>query len=327
MPPFATFSCRPLSVDDVPAVAALWHEGWHDGHADFAPPELIATRTPELFLERAAESIGAAWVVEDGERVGGIGVLEDELIGHFYVDRRFRGTGAAERLMATLESALRSRGVARGRLDCADRNLRARRFYEKCGWCDGGIVHHQTAELPDGRPVPRIVRVFEKDLLPGDVHVRPFRSQDREAVVALWHTSWHDSHDRLLPASIVEERTRETFARRLDDLENDAFVAVRNSRIAGFGALQGDEVDQFFIDRSARGTGVAKLFLSVLEDALAARGVVDGHVECLAGNLRAATFYARCGWTRLGLLDRPVWTSDGRPEFFPLHRFTKRLGS
>ena len=45
-------SIRPATSADMAAVADLWHEGWHDGHAGHVPDGLTALRTLEAFHER-----------------------------------------------------------------------------------------------------------------------------------------------------------------------------------------------------------------------------------------------------------------------------------
>ena len=43
---------RPAGDADMAAVAVLWHEGWHDGHAGHVPDGLTAVRTLDAFHER-----------------------------------------------------------------------------------------------------------------------------------------------------------------------------------------------------------------------------------------------------------------------------------
>lgn len=158
-----------------------------------------------------------------------------------------------------------------------------------------------------------------------DVSVRPLSPGDHDRVSRLWFEAWHDAHGPLAAPHVVEERTLDTFRNRLDELQNQSQVAVVDGEPIAFGALVDGSIDQFYVARSFRGLGVAKLFLSVLEDKLAARGVVDGLIECMKGNARAYAFYAKSGWTDRGVVDLPLWTGDGRVETVPTHRFTKRL--
>jgi hypothetical protein len=48
---------RQARSDDVPAVAAIWREGWADGHVGHVPTGLVAIRTPESFVTRAPMTV------------------------------------------------------------------------------------------------------------------------------------------------------------------------------------------------------------------------------------------------------------------------------
>jgi ribosomal protein S18 acetylase RimI-like enzyme len=56
----------------------------------------------------------------------------------FYVDRSAHGSGVAQRLMTAALAAARRRGAAVVWLGVWERNPRAIRFYEKCGFTDAG---------------------------------------------------------------------------------------------------------------------------------------------------------------------------------------------
>src|SRR5918994_27953 len=52
-------SIRPADDADMAAVADLWHEGWHDGHAGHVPDGLTAARTLAGFHERTPARLAA----------------------------------------------------------------------------------------------------------------------------------------------------------------------------------------------------------------------------------------------------------------------------
>ena len=157
--------------------------------------------------------------------------------------------------------------------------------------------------------------------------LRPYRSDDRAAVVRLWHDAWHDGHGSVLPAAVVAERSPESFDLRLGALEAGCLVAEVDGRILGFAAIEGDEVDQFYVAAEARGTGLAAALLAATEAELVRRGVRDATIQCSAGNDRAHRFYARSGWRDSGVRQAPIWTPDGRHETHPTHIFVKQLSS
>lgn len=156
---------------------------------------------------------------------------------------------------------------------------------------------------------------------------RPFHSEDRAAVVRLWHDAWHDGHGSILPGHVVAERCLESFDRRLGPLEAGCLVAEANGRILGFAAIEGNEIDQLYVAAEARGMGLAQALLAATEADLARRGVRDAVIQCSAGNDRAYRFYTRAGWRDSGVRHAPIWTPDGRHETHPTHIFVKQLSS
>lgn len=74
------------------------------------------------------------------------------------VGRVGHGAGIAALLMTDVEARLAASGTRRAWLDCAIGNLRAARFYEKCGWQRTGVV---TTTLGTS---PLEIWRYEKDL-------------------------------------------------------------------------------------------------------------------------------------------------------------------
>lgn len=119
------------TLADIPAIAKMWHIGWHQGHAAIVSPDLVRLRTPEEFVQRATAHLGKTHVaVIEGEIAGFFMLKEDELY-QFYVGHAHQGTGLASRLMAAAEAALAGRTAW---LACSEGNERAAAFYRKAGW-------------------------------------------------------------------------------------------------------------------------------------------------------------------------------------------------
>ena len=148
---------------DVDAVASLWHDGWHDAHAELVPRSLSELRTPETFRERTRRHLKRVRVIRrDDARVVGLRITKGDELFQLYVGARARGTGAALALMHDAEGRLRARGVRRAWLACAIGNERAARFYRKCGWRLAGAVLDELETL-DGAFTLEVWR-FEKAL-------------------------------------------------------------------------------------------------------------------------------------------------------------------
>lgn len=151
---------RPAHADEIDALAALWHEGWHDAHAAIIPVELARLRTLDSCRHRLQAAFAETRVVGPRGAPVGFTILKDDEIYQFYVGRAARGTGIAATLMADAEQRLAGRGVATAWLACAIGNERAARFYEKQGWRRSGVVAY-AAETSHGTVMLEVWR-YEK---------------------------------------------------------------------------------------------------------------------------------------------------------------------
>lgn len=139
-------SIRPAVPADMAAVADLWHEGWHDGHAGHVPDGLTAARTPAAFRERTPPRVAdtTVAVAEDGSVMGFVMVVGDE-VEQVFVARAGRGTGLAATLLAEAERRVADSGREVAWLAVVVGNSRARRFYEKQGWVDEGDLAYEVS--------------------------------------------------------------------------------------------------------------------------------------------------------------------------------------
>lgn len=153
---------RDAVAADVPALAALWHAGWRDGHLAIVPPALVALRTLENFAARLTTALADVRVAGEPGTPLGFHQLKDDEVYQFYVAGAARGTGLAARLMLDAEARLAARGVARAWLSCAVGNHRAARFYEKCGWLRTATLVEAT--VTSAGPFPVEVWRYEKRL-------------------------------------------------------------------------------------------------------------------------------------------------------------------
>lgn len=139
----------PATPGDAPAIASLWHSGWHDAHANLVPESLVALRTPDSFLERARKHVPATTVAKSDERLTGFTMTTGDELFQLYVADEARGTGVAAALMLEAERQFAARDVTTAWLACAIGNDRAARFYEKRGWHLVGTMADEL-ELVDG---------------------------------------------------------------------------------------------------------------------------------------------------------------------------------
>lgn len=151
MPPL---TLRHAIADDAPAIAAIWCDGWRDGHLGHVPEDLIAFRTPESFRSRAAERLGDTVVAVAGEEIAGFVMVVGDEVEQVYVAAHHRGTGAAAVLLAEAERLVAGHGHSRAWLAVVAGNTRARRFYERCGWIDEGLFDYPAMTSVGPVPVP-----------------------------------------------------------------------------------------------------------------------------------------------------------------------------
>jgi GNAT superfamily N-acetyltransferase len=127
-----------------------------------------------------------------------------------------------------------------------------------------------------------------------------------------------------VPPELTRLRTVESFRDRLRAALTDVRVVDASGLPVGFSVVKGDELYQLFVSAHARGSGVAGALIADAELRLRSNGVETAWLACAIGNERAARFYQKCGWHRVGTMLNHAETSAGT---FPLDvwRYEKRL--
>ncbi len=155
--------------------------------------------------------------------------------------------------------------------------------------------------------------------------IRPADAGDMSAVADLWHEGWHDAHAGHVPEGLTAARTLAAFHERTPSRVADTTVAMSDDgELLGFVMVVDDEVEQVFVGRSARGSGLAPLLLVEAERQVAAAGHVSAWLAVVAGNARARAFYEKQGWTDAGDLPYEV-TAGGERFVSPCRRYVKSV--
>jgi len=97
-------------------------------------------------------------------------------------------------------------------------------------------------------------------------------------------------------------------------------AASEEGRVLGFVVVKEDELEQVYVDRSARGSGVAAALLRQGEDEVRRAGHTRAWLAVVAGNARARAFYARQGWRDAGPFIYHAETAEGTFPV-PSHRY------
>jgi GNAT superfamily N-acetyltransferase len=155
-------------------------------------------------------------------------------------------------------------------------------------------------------------------------HLRRARPEDVRAIAEIWRRGWHDGHYGHVPGGLAAVRQAESFQDRAAQRIGDTTVAVVDGEVAGFVMVVDDEVEQIYVARSHRGTGVAGLLLDETERQVGDMGHATAWLAVATGNTRARRFYESRGWNDGGAFDYSA-ASDGGPISVPCHRYTKDL--
>lgn len=150
--------------------------------------------------------------------------------------------------------------------------------------------------------------------------VRKATSKDVDAVARIWHIGWSDGHLGNVPPELVRYRNEEQFVARTRERFECMLVAETHGQVVGFVVVKGDEVEQIYVDRTARGTGVAAMLLRKGEAEIRSAGHRRAWLAVVPGNQRARSFYSRLGWRDSGPMPYLAETEAG-PIEVPTHRY------
>ena len=157
------------------------------------------------------------------------------------------------------------------------------------------------------------------------MHVRYAEEHEVETLARIWYDGWNDAHAQIVPAELKRIRTWESFIERMRAGLATVRVAGPSGAPAGFHMLKDDELYQLYVSAQSRGLGVAATLIADAEAQLAAAGVQTAWLACAIGNDRAARFYEKSGWRRVGNMINPLETPDGVLNL-EVWRYEKRVG-
>jgi GNAT superfamily N-acetyltransferase len=141
--------------------------------------------------------------------------------------------------------------------------------------------------------------------------VRDADERELDSLARVWFDAWRDAHEQIVPPELTRLRTFESFRDRLEAALHDTRVIGPSGAPVGFYTLKGDELYQLFVTAEARGTGVAATLISDAEARLSQSGISTAWLACAIGNDRAARFYEKRGWHRVGTMINLAETSEG----------------
>lgn len=154
--------------------------------------------------------------------------------------------------------------------------------------------------------------------------VRAAQAGEIDELARLWFDAWQDGHADIVPVELKRDRTVESLRERMRASLPDVRVVGPIGEPLGFCTIRGDELYQLFVSAEGRGTGVAAALTADAETRLLESGVKTAWLACAIGNERAARFYEKNGWRRVGTMVSELQTAEGP---FPLEvwRYEKVL--
>ena len=156
------------------------------------------------------------------------------------------------------------------------------------------------------------------------MNVRAAEERDIDYLAKLWFNGWQDAHSKIVPAELARLRTLQSLKDRLRAALPSVRVVGPAGAPLGFCMVKGDELYQLYVSAQARGSGLAAALMADADAQFLANGVKTAWLACAIGNDRAARFYEKCGWRRIGTMVSQLETAKG---IFPLEvwRYEKKL--
>jgi ribosomal protein S18 acetylase RimI-like enzyme len=155
--------------------------------------------------------------------------------------------------------------------------------------------------------------------------VRNAQESEVGELARIWFDGWQEAHAQVLPAELARLRTFESFQERLAASLDRVRVGGPADAPVGFCVTKGSQLDQLYVSSEARGSGVAEALILDAEARLIEGGVRRSWLACAIGNERAARFYEKQGWVRVGTVIEHLEAGTGT---FALEvwRYEKALG-
>jgi|SRR5919106_1626751 GNAT superfamily N-acetyltransferase len=156
------------------------------------------------------------------------------------------------------------------------------------------------------------------------VEIRDAEDGEIGRLARLWYDSWQNAHAKIVPVELPRLRTVKRLEDRLTAMLPRVRVVDLSGEPAGLCAIKDDELYLLYLSAEARGSGVAAALLADAETRLSEGGVEVAWLACAIGNDRAARFYEKWGWQRVGTEIKQLETPNGN---LPLEvwRYEKRL--
>jgi ribosomal protein S18 acetylase RimI-like enzyme len=280
-----------------PQLLEIWEASARATHHFLSEDDILFFRPLVLPGLRDLEHLFCVRDLEGG-MVAFAGVAHRKIEAAFVHPSWFRA-GVGRRLVTHALDALGATGV-----DVNEQNEQAVAFYRRLGFEVEG-----RSELDGmGKPFPLLHMRYARGQA---MDVRAGVDAEIDQLARIWYDGWHDAHAQIVPADLTRLRTLDSFRDRLRAALPNIRVSGPPGAPVGFSILKGDELYQLFVSAPSRGSGVATALIADAEARLADSGVRTAWLACAIGNERAARFYQKRGWHRVGTMINLAETASG----------------
>jgi GNAT superfamily N-acetyltransferase len=127
--------------------------------------------------------------------------------------------------------------------------------------------------------------------------IRRATADDIAAIAAVQARAWRHAFADIVEPDRMPEPSQQAprFAERIA-AGAEVYVFDQDGRIAGFAALDGNELGALHVDPPAQGAGVGSALLAAAVDALRQAGHREAFLWTFEANGLARAFYERHGW-------------------------------
>lgn len=112
----------------------IWHDGWHEAHAELVPKSILKFRDYIHFWEWLRSSSSEFFVGTEENWVIGFIAIKGSEVDKLFVTPSARGSGTASTLLEFGRRRIAAAGNTVAYLYCTAGNLRAEAFYRREGW-------------------------------------------------------------------------------------------------------------------------------------------------------------------------------------------------
>ena len=156
------------------------------------------------------------------------------------------------------------------------------------------------------------------------MQVRRAEEGEIDKLAKIRFDAWQEAHAEIVTEELKRDRTPESFGPRMRAMLAKVGVVGPVGAPVGFYMVKDDELYQLYVSAEARGAGVAAALIADAEARLQQNGVETAWLACAIGNDRAARFYEKSGWRRMGNMTNHLELATG-PYELQVWRYEKRL--